>query len=91
MPSDTDPREAMADLARRADRIVNLILHSDLPRVDIEIEIETFREACLRQYPTARPSSRCSTRAGSGASGSSGAASGRGSRKARGLTSRARE
>jgi len=51
MPSDTDPREAMADLARRADRIVNLILHSDLPRVDIEIEIETFREACLRQYP----------------------------------------
>ena len=44
-------REAMADLARRADRIVNLILHSDLPRIDIDIQIENFRAECLRRYP----------------------------------------
>ncbi len=51
MPSDADRRRPMADLGRRADRIVNLILHSDLPRVDIQIEIETLRERCLRRYP----------------------------------------
>jgi len=51
MSSDADRRRAMADLGREADRIVNLILHSDLPRVDIDIEIENFRERCLRRYP----------------------------------------
>jgi hypothetical protein len=51
MPSDADRRRAMADLGRQADRIVNLILHSDLPRVDIQIEIENFRERCLARYP----------------------------------------
>ncbi|MFO8014249.1 MAG: hypothetical protein R6X20_13195 [Phycisphaerae bacterium] len=51
MPSDADRREAMADLAREADRLVNLILHSDLPRVDIQIEIENLRERCLSRYP----------------------------------------
>jgi len=51
MTSEADRRQAMAELAREADRIVNLILHSDLPRVDVEIEIENFREACLRRYP----------------------------------------
>jgi len=51
MSSDADRRRAMDDLARQADRIVNLILHSDLPRVDVEIEIENFRESCLRRYP----------------------------------------
>jgi len=49
MTSEADRRQAMAELAREADRIVNLILHSDLPRVDVEIEIENFREACLRR------------------------------------------
>jgi len=38
-------------LARESERIVNLILHSSLPRVDIDIQIEDFREACLRRYP----------------------------------------
>jgi len=49
--SEADRRRALADLAREADRIVHLILHSDLPRVDVEIEIATFRERCLRRYP----------------------------------------
>jgi len=51
MPSDADRRRAMDELGREADRIVNLILHSDLPRVDVEIEIEHLRERCLRRYP----------------------------------------
>ena len=51
MTSEVDRRQAMDELAREADRIVNLILHSDLPRVDVEIEIANFREACLRRYP----------------------------------------
>lgn len=51
MTSEADRRQAMDELAREADRIVNLILHSDLPRVDIEIAIANFREACLRRYP----------------------------------------
>jgi hypothetical protein len=38
-------------MARESDRIVNLILHSGLPRVDIDIQIEQFREECLRRYP----------------------------------------
>ena len=46
-----DERSGMDELARQSDRIVNLILYSDLPRVDIEIQIENFREDCLRRYP----------------------------------------
>jgi hypothetical protein len=44
-------REGIDAMAREADRIVNLILHSSLPRVDIEIQIENFRAECLRRYP----------------------------------------
>jgi len=44
-------REGIEELSRESDRIVNLILYSSLPRVDIEIEIEKFREECLRRYP----------------------------------------
>ena len=47
-----DPRrEGIEEMSRESDRIVNLILYSSLPRIDIEIEIEKFREECLRRYP----------------------------------------
>lgn len=44
-------REGLAELARESERIVNLILHTSMPRVDIEIQIENFREECLRRFP----------------------------------------
>lgn len=34
-----------------ADRISSLILHSDMPRIDIEIEIESFRRDVLEEFP----------------------------------------
>jgi DNA-directed RNA polymerase subunit RPC12/RpoP len=34
-----------------ADRIVSLILHSDMPRIDIEIEIGSFRDDVLAEFP----------------------------------------
>ena len=46
-------REALEQLAREADRIVNLILHTSMPRVDIEIQIQNLREEFLRRYPEA--------------------------------------
>jgi hypothetical protein len=42
-----DPRERMRDLQRMADRVCVLILSSDLPAVDIEIEKNKVRESCL--------------------------------------------
>ena len=51
MKPDAQHREALDALARESDRIVNLILHSSLPRVDIDIQIENFRAECLRRYP----------------------------------------
>lgn len=50
-------REKARDFARAeeirlaADRISSLILRSDLPRVDIEIEIRKFREHVLELFP----------------------------------------
>jgi len=44
-------REAMADLARRADRITSLLLHSDMPAVDIAIEIAALREHVRERFP----------------------------------------
>ena len=44
-------RESLEEMARESDRIVNLILHTNMPRVDIQIQIENFREECLRRYP----------------------------------------
>jgi len=44
-------REALDEMSREADRIVNLILHTNMPRVDIDIQIEDFREACARRWP----------------------------------------
>ena len=51
MTDDRRAREGLDELSRQSDRIVNLILYSSLPRVDIEIQIEQFREECLRRYP----------------------------------------
>ena len=53
MTTETARREALEELAREADRIVNLILHTSLPRVDIEIQIENFRGEFLARYPDA--------------------------------------
>ena len=44
-------REGLDEMSREADRIVNLILHTTMPRVDIEIQIENFREECARRFP----------------------------------------
>jgi 8-oxo-dGTP pyrophosphatase MutT (NUDIX family) len=46
-------REALEELAREADRIVNLILHTSMPRVDIEIQIQNLRQEFLSRYPEA--------------------------------------
>jgi len=52
-PVQAASREALEQLAREADRIVNLILHTNMPRVDIEIQIQNLREEFLRRYPEA--------------------------------------
>lgn len=46
-----DPRKAMRELQRMADRVCTLILNSDLPAVDIAIERSKVRERCLELYP----------------------------------------
>ena len=46
-----DPKESMQDLQRLADRVCVLILSSDLPAIDIEIEKNKVRERCLELYP----------------------------------------
>jgi hypothetical protein len=50
-PAMVDPRQAMQDLQRMADRVCVLILSSDLPAIDIEIEKNKVRERCLELYP----------------------------------------
>ena len=52
-PVQAASREALEQLAREADRIVNLILHMSMPRVDIEIQIQNLREEFLRRCPEA--------------------------------------
>lgn len=44
-------RERAAALGREADRIVSMILFSDMPRIDIEIAIRAFRERVLAEFP----------------------------------------
>ena len=44
--------EPAEELKRGADRIANLILHSDLPWVDIAIEIEKLRDLCAERDPS---------------------------------------
>jgi hypothetical protein len=47
----TDPRERMRELQRMADRVCVLILSSDLPAIDVEIEKSKVRQRCLDLYP----------------------------------------
>jgi hypothetical protein len=46
-----DRREPMREIQRMADRVCTLILSSDLPAIDIEIEKNNVREHCLDLYP----------------------------------------
>ena len=46
-----DPRQAMREIQRMADRVCVLILSSDLPAIDIEIEKNKVREFCLELCP----------------------------------------
>ncbi|MHC5055149.1 MAG: hypothetical protein ACYTKD_10590 [Planctomycetota bacterium] len=46
-----EDREAIEDLARWADHITSLILHSDMPAVDIAIEIAALREHVHERFP----------------------------------------
>lgn len=46
-----DPRQTMRDLQRLADRVCVMILSSDLPAIDIEIEKNKVRQRCLELYP----------------------------------------
>ena len=41
----------MREVQRMADRVCTLILSSDLPSIDIEIEKNKVRERCLELYP----------------------------------------
>jgi len=47
----TDPRERMRELQRMADRVCVLILSSDLPAIDVEIEKSKVRQRCLDLCP----------------------------------------
>ena len=44
-------REKMRLLQREADRIAVLILSTDLPQVDIVIQVEKLRELCEELFP----------------------------------------
>ena len=44
-------RERMRELQRMADRVCVLILCSDYPEIDIEIEKSKVREKCEELYP----------------------------------------
>jgi len=46
-----DPKEELREVQRMADRVCTLILSSDLPAIDIEIEKNKVRERCLELYP----------------------------------------
>ncbi len=46
-----DPREDMRELQRLVDRVCVLILSSDLPAIDIEIEKNKVGERCLELFP----------------------------------------
>ena len=50
-PAERDPAE---DLQRRADRICSLIVASDYPDIDIDIEIHNLRKWCEKHLPEHR-------------------------------------
>ena len=47
-------RDLAEDLKRQADRICSLIVASDYPDVDIDIEIRNLRKWCERHLPERR-------------------------------------
>jgi hypothetical protein len=47
-PAPHDPAE---DLKRKADRICSLIVASDYPEIDIDIEIGNLRDWCAKHLP----------------------------------------
>jgi hypothetical protein len=47
----TDPRQSMREVQQMADRVCVLILSSDLPAIDIEIEKNKVRERCDELFP----------------------------------------
>jgi hypothetical protein len=47
----SDAREVMQEVQPMADWVCTLILSSDLPAIDIEIEKNKVRERCLELYP----------------------------------------
>ena len=47
----TDRRKIMQEFQRMADRVCVLILSSDLPAIDIQIEKSKVRERCRELYP----------------------------------------
>ena len=48
------PRDLAAELQRKADRICSLIVGSDYPDIDIDIEITNLRRWCDRYLPRRR-------------------------------------
>jgi len=44
-------RQRMEEVQRMADRVCTLILSSDLPAIDIDIEKSKVRQRCLELYP----------------------------------------
>jgi hypothetical protein len=47
----SDPRQQMQEVQRMADHVCVLILSSDLPAIDIEIEKNKVRQRCIELYP----------------------------------------
>jgi hypothetical protein len=47
----TDRRKIMQEFQRMVDRVCFLILSSDLPAIDVEIEKSKVRQRCLELYP----------------------------------------
>ncbi|MGB2660953.1 MAG: DUF72 domain-containing protein [Candidatus Omnitrophota bacterium] len=46
-----EEEEKVQLLSREAERIVSLILHTDYPKVDIDIEKEKLRKMCIELFP----------------------------------------
>ena len=46
-----DPRDKMREVQRMASWVCVLILDTDLPAIDIEIEKNKVRDRCLELYP----------------------------------------
>ena len=53
LPNERTPgaRQEMTLLQREADRIAVLILSTDLPQIDIVIQVERLRELCEELFP----------------------------------------